>query len=442
MTNDKRDLPRADKDSQPDGSLRRDLALNTLPRGSAGTPTLPDPNATPTPGSLPPGGALEFRKLIGEGGMGRVYLAYEPSLDRELAVKELAAGVAEQAGFRAAFIREARTTARLDHPGIVPIHTLTSGVDGRLAFTMQALDGQSLYAWMLRPEHRVGSQERLEQGIEILLKVCDALAYAHSRKILHCDLKPDNVMVGEYGIVHLMDWGLAIPFDHKAADGICGTPAYMAPEQARNEPLDVRSDVFGVGAILYELVSGKVPYGALAPQECIPRAVAGEVVDIHAAVTDRRLSPTLGKIVARAVAPLPADRYPTVMALRQELHNFLLRGFHLPRTVVKAGTMLVNEGDSGDSAYVLLDGHCEAFRKADPEGTPPRRLAPGDIFGELALLLGGRRTASVRAAEDCVVLEIDREILENSGALEGWVAALMRALARRFQGLEEHRDLV
>ena len=442
MTNDKHNLPSTGGDSDPDGSLRSDITLNTVPRATSEVPTIADRTARQRPSTIPLGGALEFRKLIGEGGMGRVYLAYEPILDRELAVKELAAGVSDQAGFREAFIREARTTARLDHPGIVPIHTLTSGVDGRLAFTMQALEGQSLYAWMMQPQHRVGSQERLEQGIEILLKVCDALAYAHSRKVLHCDLKPDNVMVGEYGIVHLMDWGLAIPFDHEAAEGICGTPAYMSPEQARNERLDMRSDVFGVGATLYELVSGKVPYGALSPKVCIPRAVAGEVVDIHEAVGDQRLSPTLGKIVARAVAPNAADRYPTVMALRQELHNFLLRGFHLPRSIVKAGSLLVNEGDQGDSAYVLLDGHCEAFRKSDPAGTAPRILSPGDIFGELALLLGGRRTASVRAVEDCVVLMIDRETLENSGALEGWVAALMRALARRFQGLEERRDLI
>jgi serine/threonine-protein kinase len=388
-----------------------------------------------------PKGELEFRNLIGRGGTGRVFLAYEPSLDRELAVKEMGEEFSSQEAYRSAFVYEARTTARLDHPGIVPVHTLTTGSNGQLAFSMQVLKGKNLYAWMMQPELPVGSQERIEQGIEILLKVCDTLAYAHSREVLHCDLKPDNVMVGDFGAVHLMDWGSARPFVHEVKDEISGTPGYMSPEQARNDRLDVRSDVFGVGAMLYELVSGKTPYDSLRPEVSLPRAVAGDVVDIRAAMAGRPLSPRLAKIVMRAVAPVLADRYPSVMELRQDLHNFLVGGFHLPRSLVKAGTMIVSEGDGGDSAFVLLAGRCEAFRKADPPGTPPRILSAGEIFGELALLLGGRRTASVRAVEDCVVLVLDREILENSGAMEGWAAALLRTLARRFRELEQRIDL-
>lgn len=384
---------------------------------------------------------LELRSLIGKGGTGRVFLAYEPSLDREVAVKEMGEEFASQEAFRSAFVYEARTTARLHHPGIVPIHALTTGSNGQLAFSMQVLKGKSLYAWMMQPELPVGSQERIEQGIEILLKVCDTLAYAHSREVLHCDLKPDNVMVGDFGAVHLMDWGSARPFEHEVKDEMSGTPAYMSPEQARNERLDVRSDVFGLGAMLYELVSGNLPYGTLRPEVSLLRAVDGNVVDIREAMAGRSLSPRLAKIVMRATAPALANRYPTVMELRQDLHHFLLGGFHLPRSHIKAGTLIVSEGDGGDSAFVLLAGRCEAFRKADPPGTPPRILSPGEIFGELALLLGGRRTASVRAVEDCVVLVLDREILESSGAMEGWAAALLRTLARRFRELEQRMDL-
>jgi serine/threonine-protein kinase len=441
MPHDKRRKPKAGQKADDQVPLLSEVTLHTLPSADAGVPTHAERSLAgrqaPTGSDL----ALQFRKLLGEGGMGKVYLAYDPILDRYLAVKELSPSLSEHEGHRAAFIQEARTVARLDHPSIVPIHALINGPEGQPAFTMQALKGQSLHEWMRRPEHQVGSQERLSLGIEIMLKVCDALAYAHSRRVLHCDLKPDNIMVGDFGNVHLMDWGLSRPFVHEVADGVCGTPAFMSPEQARNERLEVRSDVFGVGAILYELVTGKVPYGSFLADEVLPKATAGEVVDIAAADPDLNLSPRLCKIVMRAIAPVIADRYPSVMALRQDLHTFLMGGFHLPRSSVKAGSLVIREGDIGTSAYVLLGGRCEVFRKSDPPGTPSRILGPGDIFGELALALGGRRTASVRAIEDCVILTIDRETLESSGAMGGWAAALLRALARRFQELEQRLDM-
>lgn len=440
MTNDRRRKSKRDRETEPHVPLLNDLTLNTLPGTDAEMPTQAERSTASVEPETGNGLALQFQKLLGEGGMGKVYLAYDPILDRHLALKELSPSLAEHAGHRAAFVQEARTVARLDHPGIVPIHSLTSGPEGQPAFTMQALVGQSLHEWMWRPEYHVGSQERLGLGIEIILKVCDALAYAHSREVLHCDLKPDNIMVGDYGSVHLMDWGLSRRFVHEVTEGVCGTPAFMSPEQARNERLDVRCDVFGVGAILYELATGKVPYGSSSAEEALPRAIAGDVVDIAKAAPGLSISPRLCKIVMRAIAPVAADRYPSVMALRQDLHTFLRGGFHLPRLLVKAGTVVVSEGDVGSSAYALLDGRCEVFRKTDPAGMPPRLLGPGDIFGELALALGGRRTATVRAVEDCVILTIDREILESSGAMEGWAAALLRALGRRFQQLEQRLD--
>lgn len=441
MTNDNRRRSKRGRQSAPQVPLLDHITLNTLPSTEAEVATYAERKTAGVSPEASSGLALQFQRLLGEGGMGKVYLAYDSILDRNLAVKELSPSLSEHEGHRAAFIHEARTVARLDHPGIVPIHSLTSGPEGQPAFVMQALVGQNLHEWMRRPENQLGSQERLGPGIEIILKVCDALAYAHSRQILHCDLKPDNIMVGEYGSVHLMDWGLARPFVHEVNDGVCGTPAFMSPEQARNERLDVRSDVFGVGAILYELATGNVPYGSSQADVVLPRAIAGEVIDITNAAPELSLSPRLCKIVMRAIAPVAADRYPSVMALRQDLHRFLMGGFHLPRLLVKAGTMVVSEGDIGTSAYVLLGGRCEVFRKSDPAGTSPRLLVPGDIFGELALALGGRRTASVRAIEDCVILTIDREILESSGAMGGWAAALLRALARRFQDLEQRLDL-
>ena len=412
----------------------------TVPSGPSADVTRLDLETGPVTTAPERTSAVELQQVLGEGGMGRVYLAYEPNLERHVALKELPEELAAREGYRQAFIHEARITAGLHHPGIVPVHALTAGPEGRIAFTMQAVVGKNLSEWMDEPSHAVGTRKRLEVGLEVFLKVCDALAYAHSRGVLHCDLKPENVMVGDFGSIYLMDWGLARPLEHRVPPEPCGTPAYMAPEQARNERLDVRSDVFGLGALLFELVSGKTPYGMGSAEECIARAAAGEVADIVEASRDAGVSRRLCQIVARAVAPDPGDRYPTVMALRDDVHAFLRGGLHLPRLTFRAGAELVREGDVGNAAYLLMSGRCRVFRAADELGTPPRILVAGDIFGELALLLGGQRTASVVAIEDSTVLVIDRETIETSGALEGWSAALMVALARRFRELERRHD--
>jgi len=382
---------------------------------------------------------FQVATLLGSGGMGKVYLAYEPALERQVALKELASHLAARDN-REAFVREARTAARLHHPGIVPIHALTLGPDGCVAFTMQAIEGMNLRQWMDRPEHQLGHRKRTELGLEAMLKVCDALAYAHSRGVLHCDLKPENVMIGDYGSVYLMDWGLARPLAHRVPPETCGTPGYMSPEQARNEPLDVRSDVFGLGAILFELVTGVKPYGRGTADQYLARARAGHVDDIVLAARELGLSRRLRRIVSQAVSPSPGERYATVSALRDDLHAFLRAGFHLPSLTFDAGTLLIKEGESGDAAYLIVSGRCRVFRGAMGPTTSARILGPGEIFGELAVLLDSPRTASVEALDACTVLVIDRETLESAGAMEGWMAALMRALARRFRDLEERVD--
>ena len=131
---------------------------------------------------------LQIVTLLGQGGMGRVSLAFDPVLTREVAVKELSRELLDTEGFRQDFIREARVNGGLQHPAIVPVHALHIGEDGSLMFTMQAVNGLNLREWLQSPEHPVGSRQRLEEGLAIFLKICDALAYAHSRGVLHCDI--------------------------------------------------------------------------------------------------------------------------------------------------------------------------------------------------------------------------------------------------------------
>jgi serine/threonine-protein kinase len=383
---------------------------------------------------------LQKLRLLGKGGMGRVSLAFDPVLDRDVAVKELLGDLATTDSFREDFIREARINGGLHHPAIVPVHALHAGQAGSLMFTMQAVYGKNLGEWLDSTKYPVGSPERLEVGLEIFLKICDALAYAHSRGVLHCDLKPENVMVGEYGSYYLMDWGLSRPKVHEAPPSVRGTPAYMAPEQARNERLDERADIFGLGAILLEMVSGTPPYGHGTAAECLARAIRGEVIDVAEAVRDVGVSPRVCELIRRAVAAKREDRYQSVTELRDDIRAFLLGGFHLPRLTFSRGSLLVSEGELEDTAYMLVSGRCRVYRRINGVETTLREIGPGDILGELSLLLQTPRTASVVAEEQCTVLVIDRNAIDRSGAMVGWPAALMRALAHRFREMELRQD--
>src|SRR5262249_32919607 len=150
-------------------------------------------------------------------------------------------------------------TAQLDHPNIVPVYELGSDPAGNRYFTMKKVDGQTLTAWISQAGASPPGPELLHEMLLAYLKICGAVALAHSRGVLHCDLKPDNVMVGPFGQVYVVDWGLAV-LKVAAGDGAApgvrsGTPSFMSPEHVSGLPLSERTDVFGLGAILYSILT-------------------------------------------------------------------------------------------------------------------------------------------------------------------------------------------
>jgi serine/threonine-protein kinase len=258
-----------------------------------GTGPLADPAQTATEGpSCPAIPGHEFRGELGRGGMGEVVRCHDPHLGRDLAVKLLREKYRDLPSVIERFHREARIHARLQHPGIVPIHQLGELPDRRPYFTMKLVEGRTL-AVLLR--ERTGVGDNLSRFLTIFAQVCQALAYAHSQGVIHRDLKPANVMVGAFGEVQVMDWGLAKVLTEEGGDGeapgppaddgavsqtgaVLGTYAYMPPEQARGEVrrLDRRSDVFGLGAILCEILTGQPPYAG-APEEVADQAGRGHL---------------------------------------------------------------------------------------------------------------------------------------------------------------------
>ncbi len=396
---------------------------------------------------IPPPENLRVQAEIGRGIAGRIHPAEDRNLLRPVALKRLAKELAAQQFYRDGFIAEAQMTGQLEHPNIVPVHELGVTPEGVPYFTMKLVHGVGFDAWLrARP---TGTAERVPGGLDVFLKVCDAIAYAHDRGVIHRDLKPDNVMIGGFGQVFVMDWGLARLSRARPGSGSSalmeavgpvGTPPYMSPEQARGNPdeMDERTDVFGLGAILYQIVSGQVPYGRLNdPQQILARALAGQTVSIDDAMRQRPLAKRIRAIVTRAIAADPAERYPSVAELAEDVRRFLRGGLHLPSKTFAPGELILREGDAGDAAYMITGGECRAFRTVAGEVETLATMGVGDVFGEMALLLYEPRSASVVAVDEVTVLVVDRKTLEEGLEVDGWSGALVRALAHRFRDLEQ-----
>jgi len=381
--------------------------------------------------------------------MGRIHPATDRNLLRHVALKRLDKELSRVPMYRDGFIAEAQMTGQLEHPNIVPVHELAVSDAGVPYFTMKLVQGINFDAWLRDPSHGVGTTERLQEGLEIFLKVCDAVAYAHHRGVIHRDLKPENIMVAGFGQVYLMDWGLARLTKTRPASGAraqmeakgpVGTPTFMAPEQARGNPeeMDERSDIFGLGAILYEIVSGKMVYGSSMNVEYVlSRAVAGKVVPIDEATMGVGVPKRIRSIVQQAVAAAPEERFQTVVELQEAVRGFLRGGLHLPRKSFAPGTLIIREGEVGDAAYMIVSGRCRVFRSVASGQETLATMGGGDVFGEMALLLAEPRAASVEAIDPVTVLVLDQQTMTAGLGFDGWTGALVRALATRFRALEQ-----
>jgi eukaryotic-like serine/threonine-protein kinase len=397
---------------------------------------------------------LRVHRELGRGGMGRIHPATDRNLLRRVALKRLDKELACEPMYRDGFIAEAQMTGQLEHPNILPVYELAVSSEGIPYFTMKLVQGIGLDEWLGDPSRRPGTRERLQDGLDIFLKVCDAVAYAHHRGVIHRDLKPENIMVASFGQVYVIDWGLARltktrpasgAYSQMEAPGEVGAPAYMAPEQARGNPADMdeRSDIFGLGAVLYEIVCGQLPYGYIHdPDAVLEKARQGQVIAIDRVAERYGIPKRLRDIVNKAVAPLPADRYQHVVDLQQDVREFLRGGLYLPHKTFAPGSLIIREGDRGDSAYIIVSGQCRAFRavgaeRGDASGQETlATMDAGDVFGEMALILDEPRSASVEAVDQVTVLVLDKKTMIEGLGVGGWTGSLVRALAQRFQALE------
>jgi tetratricopeptide (TPR) repeat protein/tRNA A-37 threonylcarbamoyl transferase component Bud32 len=297
-------------------------------------------------------------RLHATGGIGRVWLAKDARLGRDVALKELRPERVGSPVIWARFLREAQVTGQLEHPGIVPIYELGKKPEGDVPFyTMRFVRGRTLAeaaaSYHARRQRRKAGPLELRELLTAFVGVCQSVAYAHSRGVLHRDLKPQNVVLGDYGEVIVLDWGLAKvigeaeegapPLELSAAEApaevtvhgqVLGTPAYMPPEQAegRLDLVDVRSDVYGLGAVLYEILTGTPPFTG--PRtEALLRRVAHEPPTPPREVVPR-VPRALEAVCLKALSKKPANRYASAKKLAAEVQRWLADE---PVTVYRGG---------------------------------------------------------------------------------------------------------
>ncbi len=295
--------------------------------------------------------------VIAEGGMGRILRARDRDIRRIVAMKVIREAPDEDQRHR--FVEEAQITGQLEHPNIVPVHDLGVDEEGRLFFTMKLVRGRSLESVLdsIREGDPATVKDfALPRLLRAMLNVCYAVAYAHGHHVVHRDLKPANIMLGDYGAVQLMDWGLAKlsgqparpPAEDEPEDvrrdstrvrsfrseldlgstrygTVAGTPAYMAPEQARGDvdAIDARTDIYALGAILYEILTLYPPVMGSTETEIIQGVQAGKILQPEMRAPTRKIPRELSTVVMKALSSEPGERYQSVSELQKELTDFL-----------------------------------------------------------------------------------------------------------------------
>lgn len=320
------------------GRYRGGDPAHTLPEGRRGAALVP---------------TVSRPREIGRGGIGRVLIAYDAHLGREIAVKELLphlvqndskARSTDSKAILGRFLREARITAQLEHPNIVPVYELGKRKDGGLYYTMKLVRGRTL-SDALKQTHDLADRLKL---LNHFVDLCQAIAYAHSRGVVHRDIKPQNVMVGEFGETMVLDWGLAKIRGKRDLRGqdllreikqltegdvvstlpgsAFGTPSYMSPEQAEGQidEIDERSDVWGLGVVLYEILTGRVPFYGPHPFAVVAQVMKEQPAPVLSVYPEA--PPELAAVADRALRRDRSERYQTAKELAEEIVAFQTGG--------------------------------------------------------------------------------------------------------------------
>jgi tRNA A-37 threonylcarbamoyl transferase component Bud32 len=414
----------------PPGRTIETVSVRRSAGQAAERPTLIDGSrsgAAPSPEGDRPAAFAGYAlgELLGQGGMGEVLLAHDELIGREVAIKRMRDGEPDPEA-EARFLREAKIQARLQHPAIVPVHELGRDADGRPYFTMKRLAGVTMHELVGAP---------LQRLLRAFAEVCLAIEFAHEHGVIHRDIKPTNIMLGDFGEVYVLDWGVARVLDDGSADAsvrdiaaasgetqigtVMGTPGYMAPEQALGYAMSPALDVYALGCVLFEI---------LACEPLHPRGTTGAVNAIArptqspaARRPDLAIPPELDAACVAALAEEPADR-PSARALAQRIQAYLDGDRDLERRRELAAAQVVRAQEaltSGDPARRADAVHAAGRALAlDPESSEAADLVA-------ALIVEPPRTLPPALVASLADAERDANRVRARSAMGGFAAALV-----------------
>jgi len=383
-------------------------------------------------------------KEVGRGSTGVVYLSHDPYYRRDVAIKVYNSENSDENRARVSrkmFLSEAHMVGMLQHPNILPIYD-AGEENGHCYIVTEHVHGARTLALYCKPDNLLP----VDDVVEIIYKCAKALHYAHTRGVIHRDIKPSNLMLTQSNDVRIIDFGIALVADSDISriEGIAGSPSYMSPEQVQSEDITNRSDLYSLGAVMYELLTGFRPFRGSNLSKLLHQIVYATPQPIHTLRPE--ISEVIEDVVAKALQKDPAKRYRNGLELAADLtrvHQRLREGyskldrqeqFSILRTlkffhdfshaeimeVLRASQWqdyaaeeeIVREGEMDDRFYVIVAGTAAVMRGGKQIG----QLEAGDCFGETSYLRGARRLASIQAVTDLTLMKVSSTLMEQASA--------------------------
>jgi eukaryotic-like serine/threonine-protein kinase len=403
---------------------------------------------------------------VGQGSSGRVFLSHDPYYGRDVAIKlynvENEEDEQKARVTRKMFFNEAQMTGRLQHPNILPIYD-AGEENGSYYVVTEHVHGARTLAAYCKPDNLL----RLDDVVEIVFKCAKALHYAHSRGVIHRDIKPSNIMLTLDNDVRIIDFGIALVKDSDISriEGIAGSPSYMSPEQVQSAEITPKSDIYSLGAVMYELLTGFRPFRGNNLSKLLHQIVYATPPPIHTLRSD--VSEELEQIVSTAMQKAPADRFDNGLEFAGRLTQVFqtlrnqheridkkerfdtlrkLRFFHefshaeiweILRASewreYQAGDEIIREGEMDDRFYIIVGGEVSVHSGRRRIG----QLGVGDCFGETSYVRGARRTATISATTPVTLVRVSSTLLEqaSSACQLRFNKVFLRSLIERLQGI-------
>lgn len=403
---------------------------------------------------------------VGQGSSGRVFLSHDPYYGRDVAIKVYNSEAEEDEQkarvTRKMFFNEAQMMGRLQHPNILPIYD-AGEEDGDYYVVTEHIHGARTLAAYCKPDNLL----RVDDVVEIIFKCAKALHYAHSRGVIHRDIKPSNIMLTLDNDVRIIDFGIALVKDSDVSriEGIAGSPSYMSPEQVQSAEITAQSDLYSLGAVMYELLTGFRPFRANSLSKLLHQIVYATPAPIHTLRSD--IPEELEELVAQALRKEPDNRYSNGLDFAARLTEVFQRfrnqnektdmqeQFDRLRTleffhdfshseiweILRASEWrdysendeIIREGEMDDRFYIIVDGEVAVVSGRRETGT----ISAGQGFGETSYVRGARRTATVEARTPVTLIRVSSTLLEqaSSSCQLRFNKVFLRSMIQRLQGI-------